>query len=1083
MSMFCNNNPLSAGRKKKPFNTKEKSDIQKLKEEYHLRLEMMSSNLSNQVAKRLAELESIFNASIGEIITLKPDQYDRIGSFLAAKLGWKRNNPLNPTLNFSQAGEVRQNLLETKRVANNMLDELGKLASLKHINELKEILNRFAKEKNIPKSELRAIFVDTLEIGEIPKLNAKYGNSSGVRYFQNARYQRYLDRMEELGFSPQEIEILRNKSFAVASAFDEMRVLAEVVGVPIDKLQDLGYFPRIPTRDFYLRLKDMARKNSDEDLAKKLKFGNTMSADWQKSRETNWFIPEDINIASEFLGISTDEMMELLDDPTAFRNFLHENLTASQLDTLVDSGVFAKLPMTGREVFDYMSKQYELPYKHINEMFIQDPLLAIEKYSAELKTATANSAMAKMVAKDGLSNGWAITKSQLEQLPENIRKNFRPLGSLDLSKWYTPEELSQLDNLYVHKVVADQWKSILDISSSPTQMGNFARIWTNIMYPLNKSTLLSQNVLYLGRLLLGGVISSHALGTNLASVPQSIMQIWRSSKIGFEAFDDKRVIATINGKGYTERELFRLFYRRRGNDIAPGTSGIKIDIIRSDALNPLNMKKAFGYLINYSEIWKDPMRGVGRGLEYFGSLAKESFDKMFAPIALAGNFIDLSLKWAAFKSLMDPSLSNRTGQFISGLGSRPRSFDNFDEAFRHIDEYFYMYDEVGTLTDAYAKFVRPFGIYAALNPPAMMRYAMRSPEKFLAYHRLLQLWNYSSGGALIPEGGFAPSDETNYPVVMRIDQQTGEAFTLLPNSYDPLTDSFTFYKETGEVIQRVVFGQYAGTTKEQMAQVRGEGIQEYLQKVFNETYYGRFASLFTGIDPLTNRKRNENTRNTYFGIEMSPVAEAFLGFLPPIDALNRMNPGGIFGTTEIRGGRDEILQEGKPSIFGYQRTDGDRKDYTFKKANPLERVLMALGANIRAVNIGKNMGFTYAEIERTANEIGNKAREEQKTLASLRDKPEFKKEYESRKAKLEHMLDVELQLRYDLARVLKWLSDNNIPTRDALKEIRDRNLEIQNLPLPGFEKRRELIIEGLQKRQEYFGEDNTETIQRIRGDK
>lgn len=1021
---------------------------------------------------RKAALEEQFAQEMGSLISLDPSKTNSLSSFFASALGWKKN-PANPSNTFSVAGEVREGLLEARRLTARQLDMVGRVKTTEYVTNLQKQLKQMLKSKNADPSLSDELLFDTIEVGHMPKNDVLYGMSPSVQQFQNGRYIKWQNRMSDLGFTQKEIEDLTIQAGVVASAFDEMRVVAASVGYDINKLEGLGYFPRVASTDFNLRMKDIGIK---DNLGNEFSIGNTLSSKWDKARQTNHYIPTvHDDIVADFVGVTPDQLRDLLADPYEWRNFLHHNLSEAQLDDMVDSGMFAKLPMSGREVFEYMVKQYELPYEGLNDMFLTNPKQAIESYGNELREAVQNHAMIKTVVKDGMNSGWAITADQLASLPENLRKNFKALGSLPISKWYDKDELKFMGEVYVHRTVADQWKGILDVASSPVQMSNFSMAWRTLSGNLNKSVLLSQNVLYIGRIFLGNTIQAVAAGADLTRFVPAMYDIARVHKVGFDALDNTRKFAKVDGEWLTKRELFKRFYAHRGDTIAPQTPGIKTSGIRFDALNPMNAKKALGLMMDYSRAYGDPVTGIKRGAEYAGKLAQNMLDEAFAPFAFAGNYLDQVSKWMTLQSVVRRGDGVDLRQVVTTAGVR--KFDTLKDALRHVDEYFFMYDDMGTVTSAVGRFVRPFASYAMANPPAQLRNALRQPEKYLAYHRLLQLWNYDETEGEVPEGGLAEYDHDNYPIALTYDKTNKEMLALMPNNYDPITDSFTFFRETGEKVARQ-FGVYTGTSQEQINQATGkEGFDKWLAETFKDTYYGKPAASLLGLDPMSLEPKGEEKFNTFLGVPMSSGTEAFLSFFPPIEAFNRWNPGGVFGKKAVEDSKGNVVSPAEPSVFGYSRTDNDSKQKAFERAGFATKALMALGANVRVIDVAKNMNWTYSELKNTHRELRTNTLKEQKELAMHPDKSS--QEFESRDIQLRHKIAIEFEIQRELRRIEAWMYKNQVAPRDAVQEIKNRQVALTG-EMPGAESRKAEARRELELRQDLYGEDHSKTLERLK---
>lgn len=1081
-------------RKKKPWNKEKKSLIEKLTAEKHRRmrqvrklretgqLEAVASN-----SQRLAEIEELIVRNAGDLIQLDPSQYDKWASLLNAKLGWRKKNPLNPSLNYSQAGEVREALKDARRVAQNLVDDASHIRMLDGVKRFHDVYNEVLKPYGITPEDARSLFNETLEVGSIPKNNGIYGGE-GVQLINTMRYNDYIEHAKSLGLTDDNIDTLTRAAADVHAVFDEMRLIAEATGHNIEELTNLGYFPRIATRDFNIRLRKALETDTAladvimSDGVEQVKMLNPLSSAWQKSRKFNYFVPSDLDVAAQLFDTTTDEISEMLLNPREWMEFLNSSITSSQLDTLVELGQLEKLPMTSREVFEYMVDQYELPYKHISEMFKQDPHVAAEEYARVLKQAVGNSAMVQTVAREGTQAGWALTTKQVNELTPTERANFVPLQFLKLDEFLPPEQIEAMGKLYVHKVVRDQWRSMLEISMSPAKIGAFAKYWHYFASFMNKSILASRNILYVGTNFLSGFVLTNAVGGNIATIPHAMMDMMRYIDRGLDAFDNTKPFAKLDGEWLTKREFFQGFILRRGTDITPGT--VNADVANN--ANPfasfgsiLNLfdvrsaKRAMEYMFSYAKSFGDPLRGAGGVASYAGSLINEATDNFFAPFAKMAVFLDTMYKWNAYTSLVERSGSAQVANNIARaatlepLTSVNKTFTSWRDLIRHVDDYFFTFDDPGTTTRFVSRYIRPFASWAMQSTPAMLRYALRRPQKFMNYVRLTQVYNRDrNNGEALPQAGLTDWQDDEYPIILRRDVLSGDngLLVLFPHTYDPIADTLNVINSTGQTIERFLGHRFTGNERDKRKAALGkrDSTQEMVNDLFNDTYWAKIASLLTGVDSFTGEKRDNSKPNSYLGVNMSPLAEALLGMYPPLDALNRSNPFGVFGRREYKDYRDNVLIKEQPSWAGAQRTNSDAQTLAWETAVSNRDwgalLMMTLGARVRVIDEAKNIQFTLAEIKTGIDELTKANADATRSLTLNPDKLS-PGELEARKKRLIESITAEYQMKYDYARLLQYMKVNGIPPRNILNEMSRRGVDVNSLDPVGGRERLQLESE------------------------
>jgi hypothetical protein len=1070
------NCPIDSGkveteqRKPKPFNKKQKSLIEQEAARKHRRLKALSKLAPYEQAEkiaansqRLAQYEEIIVKHFNDVVKIDPSQYDKIRSWLAAKLNYKADF-FNTTSEFNVAGEVRDALANSKRIAENILEDAGKYRALDKLDELNKRVTSFAKQLKIDRNTVEELLNELVEVGSIPTNNMVYGNSEGVKMINARRYSEFVERAQSLGFTDEMIEGLRNEAATVHQTFDEVRIAAEALGHEIEPLQNLGYFPRVATNDFKLRLRKELKTDSalTRDLlattegAAQVRVLNPLTSVWQKSRTFNYYVPNSVElVATIFNETSTEIYRMLLDSPKEWAEFLSSKATPAQVDTLFESGVLDKLPMTSREVFEYMVDEHELPYKYINEMFKQNPGEAITEYVSQLKKAVGNSAMVTKVISDGMHGGWALTGKQVSELSPELKKNFVKFQYQNIDNYLTPAQIKAADGIYVHRVVSDQWLSMLSIAVNPIKLSNIAKTWAYIANTLNKSTLLARNILYVGQNFLGGVAMSHAAGANLSTLPHAMFDVFNYYAKGHKAFDSVKPFAKIDGVWMSKQEFFRSFMLRRGSDATPGAANISVgNGFTFQALDPRNGKRALEYLWSYADAFKDPFTGTRNAVEYFGNLANNIQDEAFHAFAESAKFIDTVMKWNAFQSLVERQGGAKISNQLNTLatGELPKVIATSQELQRYVDDYFFTFDDPGTITRGLGQYVRPFSTWAMTAPPAVLRHVLRKPGKFMAYNRLMQI----SGNT--EEAGLTDWQDDDYMITLRRDKNNGEVMALFPSGYDPVLDFVQLSENVVNTVASVATGKEQGNqrSKRKAATEGYNTVQAVIDEIFKSSYYSKPVSILTGTDVFTGEKRDNTSPNRYLGVPVPPIVEALLGMYTPIDALNRANPGEIFGRKEYKDARGNVVVAPKDSVFGYSRTDSDTQTLAWEKANVQEKVMMVLGAKVRLIDTARNTQMTLEEITKATTDLRLTNVREQKALAKLdSNSPEFKTRYNL----LQQKIQAEFQLRYDLLRLSEYARVNKIPPKMLLRKIEELNSNVGDLPMVGSKDRIRLIEE------------------------
>ena len=240
------------GRQKRPFDHQERTFIDALTKRFQ-----KFKSAANQTPEALADLaqERAVRDSLvrewtnktADIISLFPNQKNRLADFLVSDLGIKAKKlGLDPSNDFTVAGEVRYGLEDYQQVSEGMVNLAGRINSLESIAEFIDTVKRVSEDKGLTLEQTRRLQMDALEIGRIPETlsNEVYhridvdGNySSPVSRFLFDRYNRYIDTLENYGFTVPEIAELSDSAQKVSRVFEETRAIAVAMGVDIPDLR------------------------------------------------------------------------------------------------------------------------------------------------------------------------------------------------------------------------------------------------------------------------------------------------------------------------------------------------------------------------------------------------------------------------------------------------------------------------------------------------------------------------------------------------------------------------------------------------------------------------------------------------------------------------------------------------------------------------------------------------------------------------------------------------------------------------------------------------------------------------------
>lgn len=1072
-------------RDRKPFKKKEESALTSKVIARHKMLRQLAASVGDvlqaktaDIAQRSAVVEALFVQNVGNIVSLNPKQRDHIHELLARAFDVKTKLlGLSPNVNnLSLPGEVRQNLLQAARVADGLLDTQGRAYTMKLINELDSYLGQVLKDYGVKGANRQELMYNLLESGLTAKHQALYGNTVNVTAELTKTVNSTYKLLTDLGISKVDIDALIYKANEVGVSFETTRIMVNALGVRVPELYNIGWLPREFTPDFQLRIQD-ADEHAASILSEIREARFRLGTAHTKSRATWKYIPEDTAFLSELSGLTPQQLTTLMQDGTVLRNYLIDNFSEGQLDLLVDSGVLSKLPMTTPEVFDYFVRSYELPYKEMNEMFILDPKRAFDGYVGQLSYTLRNSAMLRLLGKEGLEKGWTATRAMVDANPQLA--GFVKLGNVKHPVIQEALREAGSDGLYVHPMVVGQLTGLADLATSPAHLGKAAATWQEFTSMLRGMYIGSSNVAYLGHQFFANMVSLHAMGADFSNMVPSMYDVVKAHRLGMDAFDNVKPYRVMGGETLTKRQFMETVFTQRGvpfTPLVPGERMVRPDLRR---LDPKRLQRLMNYAYTYAQNTKygSPFEAGWRGATYVGHVLKEGLDKWYSIWAGLGSYIDLSARITAYKTMsqLPPGhqfWAERIMQVATGMSIQ--RFDDFDKLGRYVDDYLPMFDEIGSVTAVGARFVRPFLAWQMMNLPMQIRHMMRHPTKYYNWVRLMQVIGDEGLGDDRPaEGEFQAYDLDEYPITMYRDPHEKQTVILTPTNYDPVLGTLTYLRGMSENIS-MALGGYPHNTQKQRERIKQElgkdppGWIQGLYKLAGETYAGPLIEALTGIDPYTGRQVKENpwVDNTYLGMKMPVWAEAVLSLVPYIDAIDRTNPGGALGVQPIRDARTGgVIRPERLSIFGQKRDKGDPTIDDAADRNWAMKMMRALGFRVRTVNGLVNMGYAYQDTVSLTTNLKSEIRRQQINLAAER-KTLSEGEFKSRTEKINHMIEVWLQLEWDLGRIKTWMHENGVPDKEVFQKIKEAGVAVEGLPLPGSDFLSGKLMEAQRMREE-----------------
>jgi hypothetical protein len=932
---------------------------------------------------------------------------------------------------------------------------VGRFEEIRGLAEIERRIRALGKELGVGARQMQELFTESVAIGQIPVISA-LTDAPAADAFNQARYASWRQSLFDIGMSSTQVNTIEELVSEQARIFERVRTTARGLGVEVGDLDGLGYITRISTERMKLywqnhpELMRNAYEISDDLVNGRLQ----MSTVFNKTRMFNHYIPEDSTLVTvklwEYLqqsGKLTDVGTELKDlydivndlplsSPLEWRAFLEDINRAdpSLLDDLIESGGLSKLPMTSREVFDFLVQQYDLPMKNVSDMFVTNPMDIVQEYTKELRRAAGARKLFDYVRNDGVNQGWAVPVSMIGSSADyndfvdvnNYLKQLR----IDVS------DVGSLDGLAMHRAAADQLAAILVTTVSPARMAGFGQFIYKFNKMLATTTLGATNLAYASKVALGNFIGGLAatglnpiFALNATRAYPTTVQVLRE---GTSFLDDTRRVYRLGNQYYSERELFNRLLTHRFTEVLPMTAGDVSGRV-ADFSNGGAVTEYFGRLassltgigsaLNYASAvvsprstrWQAFKHNPIRFIQEFGRAEAqalvETADEWLAPWSYLANLSDISAKYAILRTMLDP------------MHPVPREFKNWQELFEYIDEYIPSPDANGTYARIASAFIRPFSGFAMWNPPAQLRHAMRQPRQYINYHKIWALVDSAGSCGADAEAQYSSWQLDGYPVRVGCDAN-GDQIIIDPTNYDQIADAFVFARESGESVIRLTGG-FAGSSEEQRNQLTGNAFTDALLGATNQTYWAPVLEQIFGIDTFTGRSFTEEypgDTTSFLGLEMKPRVRALLESFAPLSRINRSNPLGMFGRRQVRDANGVIVTPETLSRFGARRSDNDRDTDSLDVA---QRFFDNIGGNIRILDTDVQVQRNFRGLEADVRAVSSMLNKAQRAYDENYDQMS-ERERVRRRDELERMYESRYRMEYEVLRLQMFMEQNNI---------------------------------------------------------
>jgi hypothetical protein len=707
------------------------------------------------------------------------------------------------------------------------------------------------------------------------------------------------------------------------------------------------------------------------------------------------------------------KLYDVLDDEKRLLAHL-TSLSMDELNRLADEGVLSKIPMTSRRMFEYLTERYELPYKGLREMMVVDPAQAHRQYQRQLQKSLGNTNMARSMLEASTSQGWGVSRTAYLADPTQYRGWVNAYDFLKGQR-FDPDVLGfqGIRDLYIPSDVAQHFVALVDVSTSPAKIHWFAQAWQTITRVTKQSELAKTGFMF--RNFFGSMLQAFSAGANMFNFIPAVGAYTQFLTRGADALDNTRRVFA-NGT-MTMRDVI-LSAASQGRISGSNLMGETVDFMRQESV-----RNRIRWMVE-NAVGGRPLQAAGDLLKTIDITASRMLSVAIQPTI----WMEDLMKITTYLSVLRDGAANQIGTFVSA--GRPRHFSNFQDAVKFVDRYFIQYDNISRFDQAMGRNIAPFYTYVTRNIPMQFRNAIQNPGRFAAWLRLYSLMNREAErrGEDLPEGGlmdwtrdgmqiFIPSPDgdpsTWYTLNMEYQDQIAEAYSLFA------------YRFTDVTARRRIEQQLPSASVE----------PGWLNYAINSTH-GQIRALIATAskrDPTTRRELSGDTSLLGFevpsiaGLEPRQVRYIIENNVPFVRSINRANPFGVFGQSEIRDANGQVIREARRSLVGNaSRDDRDWQitgdDSEFGSVIRWSRIL---GFNLQEHDLNKNMQSTVVFYENAAREFASEAAKRQTQYT--REVDPIKRE------QLIHEYILFKALHYQTVEALEdgqlWLMERGIPER------------------------------------------------------
>lgn len=900
-------------------NTKVKSTLEKVAD-FYSGIAKRSGVMSDaaKIELDLSEELAIRTTNLATSANLSGYRYNKVQSAMASLLGIKSMLWDSATLGKTKAGAVRQ-LFQQRLVESRNLMTWASLN--KALPDIKKLYDTLKANPNVNVAELDSTLHDIVVAGHYRKL-VNTTNSPIVEMQLTQRFNKLTDDIAQKGFSVEQTNDMFRLAERIVGTYDELRLIANRNGLSIETLQNGGYFPIQMQKEMSSYINKLNESVTVGNGLSKVDINNIIG------KQRNWRVPilVDPVKAAKVFDMSIIDFYATFLEPGGFKSLVNK-LSDEKVNKLIDSGILSSAPAMTDELLGFI-KNIDTGIDDINDALILNPVDALRQYTSRLEAEMTQNNLVKTLLDEGRELGWLYTK---ETLPNN-RDYIRLGNAKTLSEVFDSQKLAEeVADLYVHRTVADQFKALVKLNTSPSELGALGSAWNGFTKTFSRTLLLSGNLAYLQRVFFGNSISQIAATGSLDTLGVALIDQVRVLKGGVNVLPTKPVYK-VGDKTYSLRQLYKELLLKRDTSLASAVS-VSVDQL-ADPFNQLS-KKSLQRMVKFNELYYKKFGSpLASKLSFAGELADKSFNNIMAPLLFGNQFLDFTSRWATVRSL-----------------AATRKWSSIDELLAYTDEYFNIQSDVGSLGSAAGK-IAPFVGFAISSPGSAVRHFIRHPWQSA---NILSLYNQFNNQTELSQAEIPDWMSNDYFVIAHKDPETGKYYAINTSGVDFYLDTATNIKDLAVGISRAL-GQKSGTVKDQLKSELDphKWISDTTLGLLDKVYLGDTAKAMLNIDQPA-----EQLQDVLFGVPIpSRVKSILVSSAPILSAIDRALPDSVAGRSAQKDILGNITEQGQPSWFGVTPTN--RKTKT-KTNSAIERFTSLVGVNLTEIDPNKTLLRNYKD--------------------------------------------------------------------------------------------------------------------------